>query len=69
MTVPTGEGCLLDYAAVCRELRDGLTRCGLSQCTVDERAVRVAQGYRLVLLWRWIWRIGGGLTVAWIVWR
>lgn len=69
MTVPTGEDCLLDYAAVCRALHAGLTRCGLERCSDQDRRARVTQGYRLVWLWRGLWVVGGGLTLTWMVWR
>lgn len=68
MTVPTDEGAMVDYAAVCRALQAGLTRCGLERCSDQERRERVSQGYRLVWLWRGLWVVGGGLTLAWVGW-
>lgn len=58
---------LLDYAALCQELRARLMWVGVWECTAEEQKTRIDQVY-WVRVWTWI-LIGLSVVVAgWVIW-
>ena len=68
MKLPDFANGLLPYGELARELHGRLLRCGLADCSDEEKRVRVRQLY-----WLRIWTVALALlslvVIGWVFWR